>query len=58
MTKQRDVDALAAAITHLIDERISRDQGLIGVHERASAAQLRLGDALRAVLGVKESAEP
>jgi hypothetical protein len=53
MTKQRDVDALAAAITDLVNACISRDQGLIGAHERASAAQLRLGDALRAVLGIK-----
>jgi hypothetical protein len=58
MTKQRDVDALAAAITHLIDVRISRDQGMIGAHERATEAQQNLRDALRAVLlGTKESAQ-
>jgi hypothetical protein len=55
--KTRAIDELVAAITHLVDVRISADQGLIGAHERASAAQLRLGDTLRAVLlGSKESA--
>ena len=58
MTKQRDVDALVGAITDLVNACISRDQGLIGAHERASAAQLWLGDALRAVLlGSKETAQ-
>ena len=56
--KQRDIDALVAAITHLIDVRISRDQGMIGGHERATAAQTNLRDALRVVLlGTKESAQ-
>jgi hypothetical protein len=54
----RNVDALAAAITHLIDVRISRDQGLIGAHERATEAQAELRDALRAALGTKESVKP
>jgi hypothetical protein len=55
---ERDVNALAVAITHLIDVRISRDQGMIGGHERATAAQTNLRDALRVVLlGTKESAQ-
>ena len=42
MTKQRDVDVLVAAITDLINACISRDQGLIGAHERATEAQADL----------------
>ena len=58
MTKQRDVDALVGAITDLVNACISRDQGLIGAHERATEAQQNLRDALRAVLlGTKESAQ-
>jgi hypothetical protein len=56
--KTRDIDALAAAITHLVDVRISHDQGLIGGHERATEAQAGLRDAIKRVLGMKESAEP
>jgi hypothetical protein len=54
------VAALAAAIRHLIDIRISRDQGLIGAHERASDAQQNLVDALKRFAGmtVEESVEP
>ena len=46
----RNVDALVAAITHLIDVRISRDQGLIGAHERATEAQANLRDVLMSAL--------
>ena len=57
-TRQQNVDQLAVAITDLVDVRISRDQGLIGAHERAPEAQQNLRDALRAVLlGTKESAQ-
>jgi hypothetical protein len=56
--KQRDIDALVAAITHLIDVRISRDQGMIGVHERVTAAQTNLRASIARAIGMKESAEP
>jgi hypothetical protein len=55
--KPRDVDALVGAIRHMIEVLIARDQGMIGTHERATEAQQDLRDALRAVLGTKESAQ-
>ena len=53
MTKQRDIDALAGAIRHMIEVLIARDQGMIGGHERATEAQADLRDALKRVLGIK-----
>jgi hypothetical protein len=59
MTRERDVDALAAAIRRLIEAVIAGDQGRIGVHQDLTNAQAGLRDALRAVLvaKVKERAD-
>jgi hypothetical protein len=54
----RDVDALVASIRHLIEALIAQDHQQIGVHESVMAAQADLRDAIKRVLGMKESAEP
>ena len=56
MTKQRDVDALAGAIRHMIEVLIARDQGMIGTHERATEAQADLRDAIARCIKVEEPA--
>jgi hypothetical protein len=50
MSREQNIDALGAAIRKLIEVLIARDQGHIGVHERATEAQQNLRDALRAAL--------
>jgi hypothetical protein len=58
MTKQRDVDQLAAAIRRLIEALIAGDHRVIGSHQDLTDAQAGLRDALRAVLlGSKETAQ-
>ena len=49
------MDALATAITHLIDVRIARDQAGIGAHERAAEAQQNLLGALWAAFELKSN---
>jgi hypothetical protein len=53
MTRAQNVDALAVAISRLIDAKIAGDQGRIGVHQDLTGAQAGLRDALRAVLMTK-----
>jgi hypothetical protein len=56
-TRQQNVDALAVAIRKLIEALIAGDQRVIGSHQNLSDAQTSLRDALRAALGIKESAQ-
>jgi hypothetical protein len=55
--KPRDIDTLVASIRHLIEALIAQDHQQIGVHESVTAAQADLRDALRTVLGTKETAQ-
>ena len=56
MTKQRDVDALVAGIRNLVQALMDQREGRIAGGETVTTAQQNLRDALRAVLGTKESA--
>jgi hypothetical protein len=56
-TRAQNIDALAAAIRKLIEALIAGDQGRIGSHQNLTDAQTDLRDALRAALGIKESAQ-
>jgi hypothetical protein len=58
MIRPQSVDQLAQAIRRLIEALIASDRREIGIHQSVIEAQTNLRDALRAALGVKESAEP
>jgi hypothetical protein len=51
--RERNVDALAGAISRLVDAKIAGDQRVIGSHQNLTDAQTNLRDALRTALGMK-----
>jgi hypothetical protein len=56
MTRQSNVDAVVAGIRELVQAMMANNEGRIAGGETVTMAQQNLRDALRAVLGAKESA--